>query len=66
MGLISGKAQGACLVPCCCQDGYRAKVPQHPIDTYIYTYQISSQNMQSIQINTQNNRLTDKQTNKNN
>ncbi len=22
------------LVPCCDQDGYRAQVPQHPIDSY--------------------------------
>ncbi len=30
------------LVPCCGQDGYRAQVPQHPIDSYRYiahTYQ---------------------------
>ncbi len=24
------------LVPCCDQDGYRAKVPQHPMNTYRY------------------------------
>ena len=24
------------LVPCCGQNGYRAHVPQHPIDTYRY------------------------------
>ena len=22
------------LVPCCGKDGYRAQVPQHPIDSY--------------------------------
>ncbi len=25
-----------CLVPCCGQDGYRAQVPKHPIDSYKY------------------------------
>ena len=24
------------LVPCCGVDGYKAQVPQHPIDTYRY------------------------------
>ncbi len=28
--------QGAWSVPCCGQDGYRAQVPHHPIDTYRY------------------------------
>ncbi len=26
------------LVPCCGQDGYRAQVPQHPIELYRYKH----------------------------
>ncbi len=26
------------LVPCCGQDGYRAQVPQHPIDIFRYIH----------------------------
>ena len=35
MGLV----QGACVcIPCCGQGGYRAQVPQHPIDTQHNNY----------------------------
>ena len=36
--LDKSKVRG--LVPCCGQDGYRAQVPQQPIDSFrcIYTY----------------------------
>ena len=31
------------LIPCCGQNGYRAQVPQHPLDTYLIPYDLLSQ-----------------------
>ncbi len=50
-GMGYGQAQCACmhgLVPCCGQDGYRAQVPQHPIDSYNYTNTYHTQRKKEI------------------
>ena len=43
MGWVMDQRKVRGLIPCCGQNGYRAQVPQHPLDTYLIPYDLLSQ-----------------------